>query len=130
LTAGQLYYWRVDAVTADSTIKGPLWKFVATTVTGTEQSEAVRPHEYSLYQNYPNPFNPSTTVTYELAKSGNVTLSIFDALGRNVGTLVNAWQEAGRHQVTLNAERLSAGCYYAVLRANAFSKSVKLLLLK
>lgn len=55
------------------------------------------PDKNYLYQNYPNPFNPSTTIKFDLNKSADVTLTIFDALGREVETIVNEKIEAGTY---------------------------------
>ena len=46
------------------------------------------PEEFVLYQSYPNPFNPSTTIKYSLPNSDNVSLKVFDILGREVAVLV------------------------------------------
>jgi len=93
---------------------------------------AVAPREYSLSQNYPNPFNPTTVITYSLKESGNVTLELFDVLGRKVATLVNARQEAGSYTQSLNAARygLSTGMYFYRLQAGGFVATKKMLLVK
>jgi hypothetical protein len=69
------------------------------------------PTAVTLYQNYPNPFNPSTTISYQLAQPGHVTLRVFNALGEQGGTLVDAMKDAGAHQVTMNADNLPSGTY-------------------
>lgn len=92
------------------------------------------PSDYNLYQNYPNPFNPSTTITYQLPKSGNVTLKIFDILGNEVKTLVNEQKEMGRYTVQFSAEggasSLASGMYVYRLRVNDYISTKKMLLLK
>jgi len=88
------------------------------------------PNKYELLQNYPNPFNPNTTITYQLPKSGSVTLKIFDVLGREVKTLVNEQKEMGRYTVTFNASSFASGMYVYQLRANDFISTKKMLLLK
>ena len=57
-----------------------------------------------LYQNYPNPFNPETTITYELVQDSNVTVDLFDVLGKKIATLVNEYQHRGKHQYVWNTE--------------------------
>jgi hypothetical protein len=88
------------------------------------------PTEFILKQNYPNPFNPSTTIKYELPKSTNVRLSMFDMLGREVSVLVNEKRDAGVHEVTFDAPGFSSGVYFYRIRAGDFVQSKKLLILK
>ena len=57
------------------------------------------PEYFSLGQNYPNPFNPQTQFHYDLPKSGNIHLAIYDVLGKEVYTLINGYQRAGKHNV-------------------------------
>jgi hypothetical protein len=69
------------------------------------------PTAVTLYQNYPNPFNPTTTISYQLMQPGRVTLKVFNALGENVGTLVDETKDAGAHQVQMNSDKLPSGTY-------------------
>jgi predicted outer membrane repeat protein len=88
------------------------------------------PTEYALYQNYPNPFNPSTTIKWEMRKSGLVTLIIYDVLGREVITLVNEELSAGKHEVVFDASRFSSGIYFYQLKADKFLQTKKIILIK
>jgi len=88
------------------------------------------PKEFTLEQNYPNPFNPTTTIEYAVASEEQVTLTVYDNLGRQVRELVNARQEPGYYTVYFNAERLSSGMYYYRIVAGDFVRVKKLLLLK
>jgi len=72
----------------------------------------VVPSEFSLLQNYPNPFNPSTNIKYELRKSSEVRLSVYDLLGREVSMLVNEKRDAGVHEVKLDGTTLASGVYF------------------
>jgi hypothetical protein len=87
-------------------------------------------HSYNLYQNYPNPFNPSTVIDYQLPASVSVTLKVFDVLGREIITLVNERQNAGKHSVQFNASNLSSGMYLYRLQSENYTSAKKLLLLK
>lgn len=80
--------------------------------------------------NYPNPFNPITTITYQLPKSGNVTLKIFDILGNEVKTLINEQKEMGKYSVQFDASSFASGMYIYQLRVNDYTSTKKMLLLK
>lgn len=86
--------------------------------------------DYNLAQNYPNPFNPSTLINYSIPSRSNVTLKIYDMLGREVRTLVNATQEAGSYDVSFNASGLASGLYVYTLEAGSFKISKKMMLMK
>jgi len=73
--------------------------------------------EFALSQNYPNPFNPSTMISYQLPTSNHISLKVYDALGREVATLVNEVKEAGRYSATFTASKLSSGIYFAKLQS-------------
>jgi hypothetical protein len=86
--------------------------------------------EYSLSQNYPNPFNPCTEINYSLAKSGNITLKIYNLLGSEVATLVNGFNEAGKHSVKFNANDITSGIYFYTIKADGFTSTRKMILMK
>ena len=93
------------------------------------------PDEFVLYANYPNPFNPTTKIDYGLPKEANVSLVIFDILGREVVTLVNGLQEPGYRTITWNGtdafgRNVSAGMYFYLLQAGDFRQVNKMILLK
>ena len=88
--------------------------------TGTEGEEL--PTEVSLSQNYPNPFNPQTTIDYALPKAGDVSLVVYDMLGREVDVLLDGPQAAGRHTVRFGANHLPNGTY--VYRLVAADKTI------
>jgi hypothetical protein len=93
------------------------------------------PETFALHANYPNPFNPSTAITYDLPKRAQVTLGIYDLLGKQIKTLVNQSQDAGvktvRWDGTDNLGRqVSAGVYLYQIQAGEFSQTRKMLLLK
>jgi hypothetical protein len=93
------------------------------------------PESFSLEQNYPNPFNPSTNIRYHLQKPAQVSLRIYDAMGREVRTLVDRRIAAGAHQETWdgkdNASRpASSGVYYYRLRADQIERAKRMVLVK
>jgi len=88
------------------------------------------PKIYVLNQNYPNPFNPVTSIRYEIPKSGFVKLIIFDALGREIQTLVIENQTPGIHKVTFDGSKLSSGVYYYKLSSGEFSDTKSMILVK
>jgi hypothetical protein len=91
--------------------------------------------EYGLHQNYPNPFNPETMIRYDLATQSPVKLSVYNLLGQQVATLVDALQSAGSHRIAWNGRNgngqvMPAGMYIYRLEAGAFRESRRMLLLK
>ena len=91
------------------------------------------PEDYSLSQNYPNPFNPSTSFTYSLKQAGDVTISVYDAAGKEVQILVNGFREAGSYVVKFEASAsvaLASGIYYYRIVTNGFSQTNKMVLIK
>ena len=87
---------------------------------GTEGEEL--PTEVELSQNYPNPFNPQTTIDYALPQAGDVSLVVYDMLGREVDVLLDGPQAAGRHTVRFGANHLPNGTY--VYRLVAGDKTI------
>ena len=89
---------------------------------------------FTLYQNYPNPFNPSTTISYQLPKAGNVTLKVFDVLGREVATLVDEYRNAGSYEVEFNPvssiKYPASGIYFYQLKAGDYNETKKMILIK
>ena len=88
------------------------------------------PAESSLEQNYPNPFNPSTEINFSLPQTTNVTLKVYDIMGREVATLIEEQYEAGKHSVIFNAASLSSGVYYYIIVTENFIQTKKMILLK
>ncbi len=90
----------------------------------------LKPAEFALEQNYPNPFNPSTTIRYSLAAESRVSLKVYNSVGQQVKTLVQASQPAGFYSVPLSASDLSSGVYFYILEAGSFKSVKKLMLVK
>lgn len=87
-------------------------------------------NRFELSQNYPNPFNPTTTISYSIPKQSNVSLKVFDIVGREVAVLVDKEKSAGSHKIDFNASELSSGVYIYRLQSDDFSETKKMMLLK
>ena len=97
--------------------------------------EVIIPEGFALHQNFPNPFNPNTSLRYDLLEQAQVTLTVYDMLGRVVTQLINTTQEAGYRSVQWNAtdihgKPVSAGVYLYQIRAGEFVQTRKMVLLK
>jgi hypothetical protein len=88
------------------------------------------PHETALWQNYPNPFNPSTKIKFEIPRASEVSLKVFDVLGREVTVLINERLEAGSYERTFDASGLASGVYFCRLQAGEFVQTKRLLLMR
>ncbi len=86
--------------------------------------------EYQLTQNYPNPFNPSTNIEFSLPAASEVTLTVYDMLGKEVATLVNGVKSAGTHVVSFNGADLSSGVYFYKLETGSQMFMNKMMLVK
>ncbi|GIV60451.1 MAG: hypothetical protein KatS3mg043_1540 [Rhodothermaceae bacterium] len=99
-------------------------------VTNVATEDEPLPARYALHQNFPNPFNLQTTIRYELARTGRVSLEVFDLLGRRIATLVNGEQPAGSFTVTFDARDLASGMYVYRLTAGSQVMTRTMLLMK
>ena len=113
--------------------------FNPSVVAGVEQSTA--PSSFALLQNYPNPFNPSTTIRYELPAQSEVTITVYDVLGRAVRHLVRDVQTAGGHAVLWHGDTdaggtVASGVYFYRYtaarsdRSGQYEHTLKMILLK
>jgi hypothetical protein len=118
--SGGIYSYRLKQIDYDGTFS----------YSRTIEVELAPIQDYALAQNYPNPFNPSTTIRYTIPQSGFVKLSVLNALGETVSTLVNENIEAGVYEVTFDASGLSSGVYIYRLETGGFVKTQKMMLMK
>jgi len=93
------------------------------------------PTEFALHQNHPNPFNPSTTLRFDLPEASNVTLTVYDLMGREVTRLVAGRLEPGYHAVVWNGRdrvgrQAPTGVYIARMVSAQYTRTIKLVLLK
>jgi len=123
---GTTYTYELVAVNTDNSTR------VLATANATPSMDLAVVTEYALRQNFPNPFNPSTRIAFDVKEANNVTLTIFNAMGQKVATLLdNANYNKGRHSVTFDATNLTSGLYfYSVKIGNDFSATKKMLLVK
>ena len=86
------------------------------------------PKKYALSQNYPNPFNSKSKIKYQISKSANVSIKVFDIRGREVSTIINTKLEPGEYETTLEMNSLSSGVYFYSLFANGKKVDTKKIL--
>ncbi len=107
-------------------------------ITNVTSSAVELPEQFALRQNYPNPFsqnphlagNPSTVISFVLPHREHVTLKVFDALGQQVATLIDAEMQAGVKNCTFDAAGLPSGVYFYRLQTPSFSQTRKAMLLR
>ena len=132
---------RSVAVDADDYLYAGPWGyslFKTTTPAITDVNEInFAPASFSLNQNYPNPFNPSTIIKYSIPsvisterRNLNVTLRVYDVLGKEVAVLVNEEKPVGEYEVEFDGTRLSSGVYFYQIKSNNFLQTKKMILLK
>jgi hypothetical protein len=97
--------------------------------TGINQGNNL-PVEFSLSQNYPNPFNAQTTIKYSLPKASDITIDIFDILGRSIIRLNEGKKEPGTYEIIWDATAFSSGIYFYKLNAGNYHETKRMLLLK
>lgn len=93
------------------------------------------PRDFQLLQNYPNPFNPTTTIDYQIPRATQVKLVIFNAMGKRVRGLVDAWQNPGKYRITWDARndagmQVAAGVYFYRMNAGGYVDRKKMIFLR
>lgn len=88
------------------------------------------PEKYSLAQNYPNPFNPVTNINYSIKNKEFVSLKVYDAIGREISTIVNMIQEPGSYSVEFNGKNFQSGIYFYRIKTGNFRETKSMVLLK
>ena len=101
-----------------------------TLVTGVAPGRGEIPEKFFLGQNFPNPFNPVTTITYGLPGRADVTLALYDLLGREVSRTRRGEVAAGYHQMEVDGSTLASGCYYYRLTAGPYAETRRMILLR
>jgi len=128
---GNVYVGGSSYADTDNSLFYTTIKYVQTPTSVEERNTSV-PSTFCLSQNYPNPFNPSTVISYQLPVMSKVMLKIYDLLGREVATLVNEEQSAGKYNYELGIRNyeLSSGIYFYRLQAGDFIETRKMLVIK
>lgn len=118
------YGWgRIDAYAAIGEVRAP------TNVSDPYITDE-KTDQFRLSQNYPNPFNPSTNIEYSLAEQTEVTLTIYTALGSEVRTIVDDFQQPGEYSVAFDASDLATGMYLYTLQTSDFTETRQMLYVK
>jgi photosystem II stability/assembly factor-like uncharacterized protein len=114
----------------DGTLNGWSLQITLDSPTDVEEEDNLTLDDFALYQNYPNPFNPSTRIKYQVSSISQVSLKIFDLLGREAATLVDEEKPAGTYEVTFDASGLASGIYFYSIKARGFVETKKMILLR
>jgi len=130
LVTGKNYWWRVRAFNPSGWGNFSEVRTFSALIVGVDDDKSQFPTKFSLEQNYPNPFNPSTTIAYSIPKETQVSLKIYDVMGREVVEVVNGKQSAGDYNVEFDAASLASGTYFYKLTAGEFISVKKMVLLK
>jgi hypothetical protein len=100
------------------------------TLVSASIEETGKPMSFHVQQNYPNPFNPSTTISFSLPRSSDVSLRVFNLLGEEVASLIAGHRDAGTHSAQWDATRQPSGVYFYRLQAGEFVETRKLVLVR
>jgi photosystem II stability/assembly factor-like uncharacterized protein len=107
-----------------------IWRRSLTEIVSVKNISSETPSSYSLSQNYPNPFNPTTKINFDVVRSGDVKIVVYDIMGREVQTLVNESLKSGTYETTFDGSMLNSGVYFYKLITDGFSESRRMVLLK
>ena len=130
LFVGKMYVNFHSSLFAGGEIRGQLL-YGSDVVSSVSPARGVLPGQFQLDQNYPNPFNPATVIGFQISKSSQVTLIVYNILGERIATLVDGVKAPGAYQVNFDASRFSSGVYfYRLLADGALLQTRKMMLLK
>jgi len=90
----------------------------------------LNPQKFILNQNYPNPFNSSTIIEFEIKKSGDISIEIFDITGKKIDEIINGYYTNGKYSIKYNAENLNSGIYFYRLKTETMNLTKKFILIK
>jgi alpha-glucosidase len=128
--------WCYDSISQQCLVKfqdnnsgHSLVTYFHTTSSGMLEEDGTIP-QYRLESNHPNPFNASTQIDFSLARPGDVSLVLYDFLGKRSAVLADRYYSAGEHEVRFDASTLASGIYFYTIRSKNFTETKKLVLLK
>jgi beta-xylosidase len=105
--------------------------------TSIENAKDNIPIGFNLYENYPNPFNPTTVIRYQMPIRSDVSLKVYDLLGREIATLFEGVREPGIYEAIFDGSKLSSGVYFCRLslrtplgRSSSFVETKKMIFLQ
>jgi endo-1,4-beta-xylanase len=117
---GQMWQTTCYLVRSDGTARPALlWpaQYVKDNPVGIRATTSTLPSKFELKQNFPNPFNPATAITYQVAVTSRISLKVFNLLGQNVGTLVDATYQPGTYMAVFNGTGLPSSIYFCQMDA-------------
>jgi hypothetical protein len=131
LDLGTTYYLRIRSIGADGAGSySAIHLFSTTSQTAVEDGDGQVVKAFALAQNYPNPFNPTTRIRYNVPQRAFVTVRVYDVRGAQVAIADEGEREAGVHEVTFDASRLSSGVYFLRMASGSFVETRKMVLMK
>jgi hypothetical protein len=122
-----------DSLTADGWAlfdSSVVWAMGAEVSSSVEELSLGLPSDFVLYDNYPNPFNPETHIAFSIPTENRVRLSIWNALGEKVTTLMDEVRPAGKYTAIFDASEFSSGVFFYKLEAGSYTLTKKMLFLK
>jgi len=106
------------------------WQYNGAGAIGIEPVNGIIPKVFSLEQNYPNPFNPTTNFKFNIPETGLVNISVYDALGRKIGVLVNSSLKPGTYEISWDASSFPTGVYFYSIVTGDFRQTKRMVLVK
>lgn len=132
LQSGQTYQWHVWILDEFTEVSSQdTFRFVYNNSSTGLGEQSTAPRVFALYQNFPNPFNPVTKISYQVPVAGEVSVRVYDLLGREVATLASGVRPAGIHDVEFDASALTSGVYfYRMTTGSGFSDVKKMMIVR
>ncbi|MBT7619205.1 MAG: T9SS type A sorting domain-containing protein, partial [Calditrichaeota bacterium] len=127
---GEIIWWVVARDDINEEVMEERWRVFIPIPLGVEENGRQIPVEFQLSSPYPNPFNSTTTISYSLPQTSNITLQVYDISGRLLSQLLNGRQQAGIHSSTVKADRWASGLYFVRLEASGWVFTQKIMLVK